>query len=185
MDRILDHGGAVEALEHCRAQGIIGAIGLGVRSHHFLYRAIESGRFDVILTPYDYTPIRASARPLIERAAACGVGVVNGSPYNAGLLAGLDPDVAAERRKPSNMEDLERARTLWQWCQTRGVDAGALAMQYSLRNERISVTLAGPRTAKEVEANVRHATATLPPDVWDELERFQRILGPAPLGGEI
>jgi len=183
MDQILGRGGALEALEHLKEQGVIGAIGLGIRTHRFLLRAIESDRFDVILTSYDYTPIRASALPVIKQAVARGVGVVNGSPYSAGLLAGLDPDVAAARRTPLSMEDLERARALWQWCQKRGLDVGALAMQYSLRNELISVTLAGPRTAQEVEANVRHATATLPPGIWDELSRFQKTLGPAPPGG--
>ena len=184
MDKILSQGGAIEALENLKEQSIIGAIGLGVGAHRFLRRAIESGRFDIILTPYDYTLIRASALPVIELAAARGVGVVNGSPYNAGLLAGLDPDIAAVRRRPSIVEELNRARALWQWCQKRGLDIGALAMQYSLRNELIGVTLAGPRTAQEVEGNVHHATVPLPPDVWDELDYFLKTLGPGPPGGE-
>ena len=60
---------------------MIGAIGLGVRTHRFLRRAIESDRFDVILTPYDYTLLRALASPVIDLAAARDLGVVNGSPY--------------------------------------------------------------------------------------------------------
>ena len=184
MKQILRRRGAVEALERLKGQGVIGAIGLGVRSHRFLRRAIQSGRFDVVLTPYDHTPIRASALPVIEHAAARGVGVVNGSPYNAGLLAGSDPDIAATRRTPLSAEDLRRARALWQWCRKRGLDVGALAMQYSLRNELIGATLAGPRTAREVEANVRHATEILPAGIWDELDRFLKKLGPAPPGGE-
>jgi len=58
-------------------------------------------------------------------------------------------------------------------------------MQYSLRNELISATLAGPRTAREVEANVRHATEILPTGIWNELDRFLKTLGPAPPGGEV
>jgi aryl-alcohol dehydrogenase-like predicted oxidoreductase len=181
MDAALGSGGALEALERLKAEGVIGAIGLGVRTHAFLRRAIESGRFDVILTPYDYTLLRASAAPVIDLAHARGVGVVNGSPYAAGLLAGLDPEQAAARRTPLSPADLDRARALWRWCQSRGVDLGAVAMQFSLRNSKIAVTLAGPRTAAEAEGNVRHALEPLPEGLWADLDAFSRTLPPPTL----
>ena len=184
MDVALAPGGALEALEALKSQRVIGAIGLGVRTHRFLRRAIESDRFDVILTPYDYTLLRTSATPLIDLAASRGVGVVNGSPYGAGLLAGLDPDEAARRRTPLSAADLDRARQLWRWCRDRELDLGALAMQYSLRNPNIAATLVGPRTAAEVEANVRHATSSFSDSVWPELDTFLATLPPPAPGGE-
>lgn len=184
MDQIMGAGGALEALEYLKEQGVTGAIGMGVATHRFLRRAIASGRFDVILTPYDYTPLRASAKQIIELAAEQDVGVINGSPYMAGLLAGIDPDIAAKRRRPTDARELERARAIWQWCQERELDLGAVAMQFSIRNEHIAVTLAGPRTPAEVEANVTHATAPIPSATWPELERFLSELGPPVPGGE-
>ena len=184
MDQVMAPGGALEALEGLKAQRVIGAIGIGVRSHRFLRRAIESDRFDVILTPYDYTLLRSSAAQVIELAAARDVGVINGSPYLAGLLAGLNPDVAAGRRPPESSRDLERAGKLWRWCQERDLDLGALAMQFSIRDHRVGVTLAGPRTAAEVEANLGHVRTPFPATVWDELGQFLSSLGPASPGGE-
>ena len=184
MDAALAPGGALETLEALKEEGVIGAIGLGVRTHRFLRRAIESDRFDVILTPYDYTLLRTSARPVIELAAARNDGVINGSPYAAGLLAGIDPDEAARRRTPLSPEDLDRARRLWRWCRDRELDLGALAMQYGLRHPDIAATLAGPRTAEEVEANVRHATSAIPESVWPDLDAFLTTLGPPSPGGE-
>ena len=184
MDQILGPGGAVEALSALKSQGVVGAISLGSRPHRFLRRAIESGVFDIVMTVYDYNPLRASAGPIIALAAEHGVGVFNASPYNAGLLAGLDPDLAAQRRAPELPGELERARALWRWSQERGVDMGALAVQYSLRDERVAVTLTGPRDAAEVEANVRHAQTPLPEWIWGELEVFVKSLGPWPPGGE-
>ena len=188
LDAAFAPGGALETLESLKSQRLIGAIGLGVRTHRFLRRAIESDRFDVILTPYDYTLLRTSASPVIELASSRGVGVVNGSPYAAGLIAGLiagiDPDEAARRRAPLSAADLDRARQLWRWSSERHLDLGSLAMQYSLRNPSIAATLAGPRTAAEVEANVRHATTPIPDATWTELDDFLRALGPAAPGGE-
>jgi aryl-alcohol dehydrogenase-like predicted oxidoreductase len=185
MDQMLGAGGAVEALEGLKRQGVVGAIGLGVRIHRFLRRAIDSGRFDAILPSYDHTPVRNTLSALIDHAAAHDVGVVYGSPYLAGLLAGLNPDEAAQRRPADSPADLARARALWQWANARGLDLGALAMQYSLRNPNITVVLAGPRDAAEVEANVRHATTPLPAEVWAELEAFSATLPPAGPGGEV
>jgi D-threo-aldose 1-dehydrogenase len=184
MDQMLGPGGAVEALEALKAQGVVGAIGLGVRIHRFLRRAIESGRFDAILPSYDYTPIRNSAGPLIDLAFQNNVGVVGASPYMAGLLAGIHPDQAAGKRKNDIADDLTRARALWRWADEHGVDLGAVAMQYHLRNPHITTTLVGPRDAGEVESNIRHATTPLPADIWVELEAFLVELGPYAPGGE-
>ena len=182
MDEILAPGGAFEALEVLKGEGVISALGLGVRTHRFLRRAIESGVIDSILPSYDYHPIRTSVLPVLELAAKHEVGVANGSPYCAGLLA-MDPDIAVGRCGAPD-EDLELAREFWRWCQKREIELGALAMQYSMRCPHIDTTLVGPRTADEVEANVRHATAEIPESVWQELEGLRSNLGePAP-GGE-
>ena len=184
MDVIMGSGGALEFLEGLRDAGEIRAIGLGNRTHRWLRRVIDSGRADVILPSYDYHPIRQSMAPLLDYAAAANVGVVNGSPYQAGLLAGIDLDEAARRRSP-NDADFERARKLYAWCEERSVEIGAIAVQYSLREPRIGATLVGPRTVEEVEANVRHATARIPAGLWEELADFIATLQPPPApGGE-
>ena len=184
MNQMLGPGGAVEALVALKAQGVVGAIGLGVRTHRFLLRAIESGQFDVILPSYDYSPIRNSAASVIDLAASCDVGVVSGSPYVAGLLAGLDPDLAAAKRPPDSAADLDRSRALWRWARDCGVDLGAVAMQYSLRNRHITTVLSGPRDVAEIEANIGHASTQLPAGIWDNLDAFLSTLGPQPPGGE-
>jgi D-threo-aldose 1-dehydrogenase len=182
--QVMGNGGALEALEGLKDEGVIGAIGLGVRRHRFLRQAVHSGRFDVILTPYDFTLLRDSAGPVISAAAAADVGVVNGSPYAAGLLAGLDPRLASERRTSLAPADQARAQALWSWCQAQGVDLGVAAVQYSLRRPEIAVTLVGPRTAEEVEANVRHALTPVPDGLWAALDAVLPTLPPAAAGGE-
>ena len=122
-------------------------------------------------------------RPVIAEAAAAGMGVVNGSPYNAGLLAGRDLDEALKKRQAPEA-DVERARTFLAWCVERDLDPGSVAMQYSIRNELITCTLAGPRSVSEVETNLRHATADIPNELWSELDVFVTSLSRAPPGGE-
>ena len=183
LDQILSDGGALPTLEALKEEDVVGAIGFGNRTHRYLRRVVESGRFDAILPSYDFHPLRDSVRGLIEEAAQAGVGVVNGSPYNAGLLAGRDLDEAL-RKRGAPEADVDRARALRVWCAERDLDSGEIAMQYSLRNSAITCTLAGPRTVDEVETNIQHATADLPESVWEKLSTFVDSLGPAPPGGE-
>ena len=184
IDTILGPGGAFDALEELKAAGEIRAIGLGVRPHRFLSRAMESGRADVILPSYDYHLIRRSAAPLLDEAAAASVGVINGSPYQSGMLADVDLEQEANRWRPGH-PDLERARQIAAWCRERGLEVGAAAVQFSLRDPRIDATLVGPRTKAEVESCLRHATAELPGEIWEELEGFLAELEPPPEpGGE-
>lgn len=185
MDGILGPGGAFEALEQLRSQGTIRALGLGVRNHRFLRRAIDDGRCDAILPSYDYHPLRTTASSVLTQAASQGVGVANGSPYNAGLLAGIALDEAAARRQPHDA-DMARAVQLLNWCRERDVDLGALAVQHNLRCADIDAVLVGPRTAAEVEDCVRHATAEVPEHIWEELKVFVDELEPAAApGGEV
>jgi len=174
MTQILSPGAALDTLHELKAQGLIKAIGLGVRNHRFLQQAVESGRFDAILPSYDYTPIRDSAAAVMRLAAQRNMAVVNGSPYCAGLLAGINLDLAARKRPADSTHDVEYARRLLHWAKTQAVDLGVVAMQYSMRNPDITVTLAGPRDVAEVESNVRHATTPLPAGIWDALDDFLR-----------
>ena len=57
MDEIIGPGGAFEALEGLKAEGRIRALGLGVRNHRFLRRAIETGR----QSPSTTTALRLAA----------------------------------------------------------------------------------------------------------------------------
>ena len=82
--------------------------------------------------------------------------------------------------------DVERARQIYAWCAACGVEVGAIAVQFSMRQPRIGATLVGPRTAAELEDNIRHATTEIAAAVWEAFGVFLRDLqpGPAP-GGEV
>ncbi len=175
LDQALGPAGAFEALEDLKAQGVIRAIGLGVRKHALLEQAIRSGRVDVVLTYLDYTLLRTSAADVVlPLAAAHDVGVINGSPLAMGLLSGGDPDRYLETAMPwlgqALQGDLAAARRMWGLAQEQGIDLQALALQWSMRERRIGGTLAGGKTAAEIRQNIEAATAPLPKGIWEEVE---------------
>lgn len=170
--------GALEALENLKAQGVIGHIGLGQRRHDFHRRAITSGRFDVILTYNDYHPVRTTALTsgLLAEAAARAVGVLNGSPFAHGLLAG-DPDANPARLRSAGTREGEAAARLYRWCREQEVSMPAVILQFCVRQSLIHCTLTGAKNRAELEENLRAVTAPLPPTLWDELDALKLTEG--------
>ena len=109
--------------------------------------------------------------------------MVNGSPYQSGLLAGIDLEALAASQGEN--PDIERARQIYAWCHAQNIEVGALAVQFSMREPRISATLVGPRTVAELEDNLRHATASISEAQWAAFAAFLADLQPpAAPGGE-
>lgn len=163
--------GALEALEHLREQKVIGFIGLGQRRHDFHRRAISSNRFDVILTYNDYHPVRTTALTsgLLSLAASQDVGVLNGSPFAHGLLAGDIEEKVKGGTMGGGEREREAALRLYRWCRDTGLSLPAVALQFCLRQSSIHCTLTGAKNPAELAENLRAATEPLPAAVWDEL----------------
>jgi aryl-alcohol dehydrogenase-like predicted oxidoreductase len=174
MEPVMAPGGALDTLERLRDEGKLRAIGLGCRPHEFHREAIRSGRFDAILTFADYNLVRQTAATLIDEAHAAGVGVLMAQVVLAGQLAGPDP---LENPHTRERPDAAAAHEWWAWARERGVPIQAVAVQWVLRNPKIGCVLIGPRTAEEVEENVRMATVPLPAGIWDEVEERIRRSG--------
>ncbi len=189
MQPVMSPGGALEALEALKERGVVRAIGLAVQNHEFLRAGIASGRVDVIQSPYDFSLMRTTAAPLFDLARSNGVGCINASPFQQGLLAGVDPQVIVDARAatqmwPARAADVARANAIWRWSVDNGVDLRAMALQFCLRNDRIATTLVGPRTPLEVQEDLHAATLQLHDADWASLEAaLPRFPSPAP-GGE-
>lgn len=166
MGPVLAPGAAVDELEHLRGEGKLRWIGLGVREHDKLYTAIRSGRFDAILTYRDYNLITQTAAPLIDEAAAAGVGVILAQVFVAGLLAGPDPATSMFK----DVEEAKAARDWWLWARDRGVSLRSLALQFGLRNPKVSTVLVGADTPAQVDEIMAAATDPIPDSIWAEVE---------------
>jgi aryl-alcohol dehydrogenase-like predicted oxidoreductase len=169
----LARGAMLDTLAQLRLEGVIGAIGIGVRSHEFLLRAMQTGMVNSILTYMDFNLLRQTARDaLFDQAADLGVAVIIGSPLMAGLLTN-EPveEVASRLGLPPNTKEVETTRRLDTWCRERGITRLELALQYILRDPRVTVVLTGMRTPQEAEENVAAVNCRLPSVIWQELTR--------------
>jgi aryl-alcohol dehydrogenase-like predicted oxidoreductase len=176
LENALAPDGALAALRDLKEQGVIKAIGLGVRSHDLLLQAIEHSDFDTILTYADFNLLRQTARDkLFPAAEKHNTGVIIGSAILFGLLSNRSEEKS--RRYGLADEELDRFRRISQWARERNIRLMSLALQYCLRDPRVSVVVVGTRNVEQVEELVSSVLDPLPEDVWEELEEEMREEG--------
>ena len=178
LDEVFAPGAALDTLEECREDGLIRAIGLGVRNQPFHRRCIQSARFDVSLTHCDHNLLDFSAgEGVLAPAAEHDVGVLNGAAVMLGLLGGEDPrQVQMPWPGFATQERVQRAGLLWDWAQARGVGLLALNLQFCLRESRIASTLVGACDPAQIEADLAAVTTPLPDDIWPDLDALLATL---------
>ena len=87
FEQVMQRGGALDALQRLRAEGVIGDLGISGGPIDMLIRYVESGAFAAVETHNRYTLLNRSAAPLLDVATARDVAVVNAAPYGSGMLA--------------------------------------------------------------------------------------------------
>lgn len=170
FEQIMGPGGAVEVLRDYRRQGVVGAIGIAAGPVDMLMRYVATGAFDAVLTHNRYTLAERSAAPLIDLAAGMGLAVLNAAPYGSGMLA-KGPDAWTKymyREAPPGLAD--RVRLMERACAEHGVPLAAAALQFSLRDPRITSTVVGMARPERIAQTLALAAQPIPDELWPRLD---------------
>jgi len=162
-------GGPIEVLQGFREQGTIGHLGVAGGPIEMEIRYVESGVFDAVITHNRYTLLNRVAEPLLDLAAARGVALLNAAPYGSGMLA-KGPDAYpryAYRAAPE--ASLQRAHRLAEICGHHGVPLAAAALQFSMRDPRIAVTIVGMSKPERIPQTLNLAQHPIADALWDEI----------------
>ncbi len=170
FENVMGPGGPLEVLESYRDQGVIGHIGMSGGPIDMLIRYIETDRFCAVETHNRYTLINRAAEPLLDLCAEKGVAVMNAAPYGSGILA-KGPDAYARyayQEAPASI--VERARKMAAICAEYDVPLIAAALQFSLRDPRITSTVVGMTKPERVQQTMDLAAVPIPEELWARLD---------------
>ena len=95
--------------------------------------------------------------------------VINAAPYGSGILA-KGPDAEqnyAYRAAPAGV--VRAAREMQAVCQEFGVPLAAAALQFSLRDPRITSTIVGVTRPERVAETLTLAALPIPDEIWSRL----------------
>ncbi|MGV9852101.1 aldo/keto reductase [Streptomyces sp. NPDC003442] len=174
-----DH--AYPELERMRAEGTVGAIGVGMNQTAMPARFVRDTDVDVVLLAGRYSLLdRSGLAALLPEAERRGVSVLVGGVFNSGLLADPRPGATFDYA-PASQRLLDRALALKALCETFEVPLRAAALRFPLGHPAVAGVLLGARSATEVEdaaAMIRHP---IPPDMWLALRSQGLLPWDAPL----
>ena len=160
--------GPVEALRALKESGRVDAIGVAGGWLSVLRQLVDTGEFDVVLTHNRYTLLDRSADDLIASAHENGMGVLNAAPYGGGMLA-KGPATTSRYAYGERPAAQDAAMQMQAACERHGVPLAAAALQFSLRDARITSTVVGVSSPERIEQTLAISRHPIPDELWDEL----------------
>jgi len=173
----LTHGGGFRALAQLRAEGSVGAIGLGVNEWQVVVQAMQACDIDCALLAGRYTLLeQAAMAPLLDRCAERGIGIVIGGPFNSGILAG---------NRKFNYEDappqvVARVESIAAACAKVGAPIQAAALQFPMAHPAVVSCIPGAQSPAQLRQNAQWFAQPLPAALWDSLAQAGLIDSHAP-----
>jgi D-threo-aldose 1-dehydrogenase len=163
---------AYPALHELRAQGVVGAIGVGSKQAAILGRFVEETEIDVIMLAGRYTLLEQPA--LDDLLPACqdrGVSVLNVGVFNSGLLATDSPGRGARYEYGEAPGELvERARRIAAACRRHGCSLPQAAMAFAAAHPSVASVVVGAGRPEHIRRNAELFAAPPPPaQLWADL----------------
>jgi D-threo-aldose 1-dehydrogenase len=162
-------GGPVETLLRCQEEGLIVHLGVAGGPIDLMKRFVETGIFSVAIAHNRYTLLNTEANSFWDVCQRQGVASINAAPYGSGILAKGPAAYPRYMYSDASMELLERARKLETICSSYGVPLAVAALQFSLRDPRITSTIVGMSRPERLAETIRVAQYPIPDELWAEL----------------
>jgi D-threo-aldose 1-dehydrogenase len=153
-------GEAFPALAELRAQGVVGAIGVGMNQAGMLAQFVRHADPDVLVVANTCTLLRRSAlAELLPLCRSRGVAAIAASVFQGGLLA-TEPAAGAP----------EEVARIGKICARHGVPVATAAMRFPLRQPAVGTVLVGAHTPGQVRANLAAFARDVPDELWAEID---------------
>jgi len=154
-----------------KQEGSIGAVGIGMYPVDLWERVIHEGLIDVGLSHNLYCINDTRLVPLLELAKSKGIGLINASPFAAGLLSSR----GAPEWHPANPEQRRIFFKAASYCLEQGTEIEKLAIQFSTQHPELITTMFSSSNPEAVRRNVEWSSMPIDEKL---LEAVLNILTP-------
>jgi D-threo-aldose 1-dehydrogenase len=161
----------IETLIELRDQGIVKAVGAGMKQSEALATLIRRADVDLVMLAGRYTLLEQGALDdLLPLALERSVGVVIAGVYNTGLLSSPRPASDAKYEyEDAPVELIARAGLIADICEDHGVTLPEAALNYPLLHPAVVSVVVGSRNAQQVYSNIARYQTPIPDALWKAL----------------
>ncbi|WP_435087544.1 aldo/keto reductase [Candidatus Pelagibacter bacterium nBUS_29] len=169
---ITKKNGAMDELFKIKNEGLAKAAGVAMGKVDIMFPLLKDWDFDVIINHNRYTLINREANEMYDYASSKNIAIFNAAPYAGGVLAKGPDNFKKVTYQDATEEKLAPAREFEKVCKKHNVELGAAALQFSLRDNRITSTICGVTSVESIEKNLAWANAEISSEFWDEISKL-------------
>ena len=164
--------GAMDELFKIKNEGLAKAAGVAMGKVDIMFPLLKDWDFDVIINHNRYTLINREANEMYDYASSKNIAIFNAAPYAGGVLAKGPDNFKKITYQDATEEKLAPAREFEKVCKKHNVELGAAALQFSLRDNRITSTICGVTSVESIEKNLTWANTEISGEFWDEISKL-------------
>ena len=169
LNDITCKGGALDTLFQLKEEGSVTLVGLAMGKVEMMYDLIQKWPFDVMINHNRFTLLNRQADKLFDLAKKKGIKIFNAAPFCGGILAKgtketnrlVYQEVSEKKLKP--VFDLEKT------CLKYNIPLGAAALQFSMKDPRISSTIVGITRKSRIDQIIEWSNFEISEDAWKEI----------------
>ncbi len=166
-------GGALDELFKLKEEGMAQAVGLAMGRIDLQFPILRERPFDALISHNRYTLLNRSANEMFDYAHAQGISILNAAPYAGGVLAKGSAEMPRVTYQAASDADLAPVKRIEAICARQNLPPGAVALQFSMRDPRITSTIVGVSKSDRVSQTLRWAELPIPNEVWMEVEALE------------
>ena len=174
LSEITREGGALDELFKLKEEGLAEAVGLAMGRIDVMFPILRSYPFDALISHNRFSLLNRSADEMFDFAYQKDIAILNAAPYAGGVLAKGASTMPRITYQEVDEAALEPVRQIEAVCVEHGTTPGAAALQFSLRNQRITSTIIGVTKPERVKQTLDWATQDLSDSLWPALESLPR-----------
>jgi len=170
FEEAMQPGGPVEVLLQCKEEGLFEHLGIAGGPLDLMTRFVETDLFEVAISHNRYTLLNREADAFWDTCQRHHVAAVNAAPYGSGILAKGPTAYPRYMYGAASELLLAHARQMETACARYHVPLAAAALQFSLKDPRISSTIVGISRPERLAATAELAQWQIPQELWSELD---------------
>jgi D-threo-aldose 1-dehydrogenase len=161
--------GALGELFRLKEQGLATAVGIAAGKVDMMIPLLRDWDFDAVMTHNRFTLVNRNAEAMLNFARSKGIAVMNAAPYAGGVLAKGSDAYPRYAYQDANDAALAPIRRLEAIAARYRIPLGAAALQFSLRDRRVTSTVCGVTRPERIRETLEWACLPIPQAFWQEV----------------
>lgn len=172
LSEVTREGGALDQLFRMKEERLVQAVGLAMGRLDVMFPILRDWPFDALISHNRFTILNRSADEMFAYAADQGMAILNAAPFAGGVLAKGSAEMPRMTYQEASEDDLAPVRQIESICARHGIAPGAVALQFSLNDPRVTSTVVGISKPERIAQTLAWASQEIPAAARAELDQI-------------